>query len=120
VFSPIAGLYEITILLYLLNKHPELVGRMQSCFYDKWCGRCAKCTRYYLIQERVENKTLNFACNPLNDDNQYLEQILQGVPDGFPYKDEMYYLLGKGEGGRLFTNYPNELLPTGFEVKLDD
>ena len=119
LFSPIAGLHEINILLYLLNRHPELAAKMQSCFYDEWCGQCAKCTRYYLIQEMAINKVFSFKCSPLRDDNRYLNQVLQGVPEGFPYRDEMYYLLGKGKGEHLFCTYPNELLPSGFEVNLE-
>jgi len=143
-FSPIAGLTEFRILAELFSSHIGLMNLIQSCFWGRWCGQCAKCTRYALAQCLAEVRCLQFSVDPLSDLNPSLTTFasMLAEPD-VPYILEVRYylsrLLLRGDLGRsprvaaavedylriagqpleemereLMTKYNNELAPAGF------
>lgn len=96
LFSPIAGLHEITLLSWLLKNKPSLVSKMSSCFHGNWCGQCWKCSRYYLIQKYIGVEIIPFKSNPLHPTSEYLQKFFENnLIQGAPYNEEISFLLEK-------------------------
>ena len=142
LFSPIAGLHEITLLSWLLKNKPSLVSKMSSCFHGNWCGQCWKCSRYYLIQKYMDVDVIPFKSNPLNPMSESLQKFYENnLIQGAPYNEEILFLLEKLnihenetpnnslrglnspiisiiDTNDLFCSHSAKLIPRGFKRKL--
>lgn len=67
LLPPVALLTEYRILREMFVNHPRLMALTSFCFWGRFCGRCAKCLRYYLVERvlRCEG-TLQFEMSPLH------------------------------------------------------
>lgn len=111
VFSPIAGMYEIYILKWIIMKYPDKFKLIQSCFYGSWCGECSKCLRYYLVEKYCGVNLLKFKNNP---ELQIPNLVRKLVQDNYEYgfSKELKFLLGiKEDEEDLFLPIRDSLFP---------
>lgn len=117
LFSPISGMYEIYLLTWLMKKQSIWIHKMQSCFYDKWCGKCKKCIRYYLIQERIGLNTIKFKSDPKSQLSSLINNLREeNAQDKIGYYEELKFLTGSKElEEKLFSPSKCDLFPSFFE-----
>lgn len=117
MFSPIAGMHEIYLLTWLLKNRPNSIQKIQSCFYDQWCGKCTKCLRYYLIQQHAGVNIIKFKSSPEIQHHILIEKL--GKPNAYEtvgYFEEFKFLTGSSEYEQeLFTPTYCDLFPAFFE-----
>ena len=108
MFSPIAGIHEIYLLTWLLKNKPSRIQKMQSCFYGQWCGKCAKCLRYYLIQKRAGINIIEFKSDPELQLPSLIERLnRQNAYETVGFFEELKFLTG-------YREYEKELLTPTF------
>lgn len=117
LFSPIAGMHEIYLLTWLMKNKPDYILKMQSCFFDEWCGKCSKCLRYYLIQRHLGLNLIKFKSDPALQLPSLVEKLDR--PESYKilgFFEELKFLTGsKKYGKELFTPTYCDLFPNFFE-----
>lgn len=117
MFSPIAGMHEIYLLTWLMIHKPSSIQKMQSCFYGRWCGKCTKCLRYYLIQKYAGVDIIKFENNPEQQMNLLVENLNKlNANETVGFYEELKFLTGFYEYEKeLFAPTYCSLFPSFFE-----
>lgn len=76
IFSPVASFTDFRKFTFLLVEYPDLLLKMSSCYWDRWCGECPKCVRYYLYQRALGESLISFQHDPVKEQNPYLESYV--------------------------------------------
>jgi len=76
IFSPVASFTDFRKFAILLMEYPDLLQKMSSCYWDRWCGECTKCVRYCLYQRALGESLISFQHDPVKARNPYLENYV--------------------------------------------
>ncbi len=78
-FSPMAAFSEFSVVKHLTEHEPASWKTISSCYWDNWCGKCGKCTRYALIQHTIGKPLITFRSEPIAQDNPSFMQMVQSL-----------------------------------------
>ena len=111
IFSPVATFTDFRKFSILLREYPDLLSNISSCYWDRWCGECTKCVRYYLYQRALGESLISFQHDPVKERNPYLESYVYSWQDrDLTYWADLQYA--------LYTMVQKEV--TGLEPLLQD
>lgn len=102
LFSPIASFTDYHKFRYLALHYPEIVKKSSFCFWGNNCGRCEKCTLYYLYQESMNLELISFLDNPLYPPTPGINDALNN-PDNERYSDILVCLAEMLNNGKEVT-----------------
>ncbi len=83
VFSPIASHSDYNVFKKVFTQMPHVIDYLASCYYDRWCGECIKCTRYDVYQKSLGREYIKFTDGrkPFEDQNLHLQLMIKGWQD---------------------------------------
>jgi diaminopimelate decarboxylase len=74
--APLWTLSGARIRRTVLTREPALAGALQTCFWDRWCERCAKCVTTSMLQAELGLDIYRFRSDPLDDpQNEFLAAL---------------------------------------------
>jgi 7-cyano-7-deazaguanine synthase in queuosine biosynthesis len=80
--APLWALSGARIRRTVLIRELALASHLQTCFWDRWCERCAKCVTTFMLQAELGLDLHRFYTDPLDDpQNEFLAALIAGVQD---------------------------------------
>lgn len=105
--APLWSVSGYRIRRAVLDCLPQLAAEIQTCYWERWCGRCVKCVTTALLQADAVWSQVQFRNDMVDDpQNEYLTALL--TPDrrvaGLPYWELATYTLDRlaGTGDNRF------------------
>jgi hypothetical protein len=99
--APLWSVSGYRIRRAVLDHLPQLAAALQTCYWQRWCGRCVKCVTTALLQADAVRSQVQFRNDMVDDpQNEYLTALL--TPDrrvaGLPYWELATYTLERLAG----------------------